>query len=89
FPMNTEYFRRLIGCPPERNIEWCYNIAEPGSFQGELGFELIETFQANPTVGPFVINTQFAEEAFTVYDHPKVFIFEKKRISTRSRFAIH
>jgi hypothetical protein len=78
FPMNTEYFRRLLGCPPEQSIEWCYNIAEPGRFQGDLGFDLIEVFDANPTFGPIRVNTQFAEEAFTVYDHPKVFIFEKR-----------
>jgi YYY domain-containing protein len=78
FPMNTEYFRRLLGCPPERSIEWCYNVAKPGSFQGDLGFDLIEVFHAKPTLGPISINTQFAEEAFTVYDHPKVFIFKKQ-----------
>ena len=77
FPMNTEYFRRLLGCPPERSIEWCYNIAKPGTFQGDLGFEFVEEFHAQPTIGPVRINTQFAEEAFTVYDHPKVFIFKK------------
>ena len=77
FPMNTEYFRLLLGCPPEHSIEWCYNIARPGRYQGYLGFELIKVFHAKPNVGPISINTQFAEEAFTVYDHPKVFIFKK------------
>ena len=77
YPLTTEYYHRLIGCPPERTVEWCYNVAEPGMFQGDLGFELLQTFQSNPSMAGYQINDQFAEEAFTVYDHPKVFIFQK------------
>lgn len=77
FPMSTTYYRNLLGCPPERTIEWCYRLAKPGEFKGNLGFELVETIQSDPTIGKFSINTQFAEEAFTVYDHPKVLIFRK------------
>ena len=57
---------------------WCYNVAEPGMFQGKLGFELVRTFTSYPNLGPLQFNTQFAEEAFTVYDHPKVMIFQKR-----------
>jgi YYY domain-containing protein len=78
FPMTAEYYRRLLGCPPERSISWCYNVAKPGDFQGDLGFELAEVFQSDPQLGPYRLNDQFAEEAFTVYDHPKVFIFKKQ-----------
>lgn len=78
FPMTREYYRRLIGCPPDRTVEWCYNVAQPGMFYGDLGFDLIEVFDSGPSIGPFVINDQPAEEAFTVYDHPKVFIFQKR-----------
>lgn len=77
FPMSTAYYRSLIGCPPEETIEWCYNVAEPGTFAGELGFDLVQVFQSNPALGSLSLNDQFAEEAFTVYDHPKVFIFKK------------
>ena len=77
FPMTTVYYRNLLGCPPERTIEWCYRVAKPGQFKGNLGFELVETFQSDPKIGNISINTQFAEEAFTVYDHPKVLIFRK------------
>jgi len=66
-----------MGCPLERSIEWCYTVAEPGDFVGNLGFELIQVFQSKPSVGSFNINDQFSEEAFTVYDHPKVFVFQK------------
>ena len=77
FPLSTIYYRELLGCPPEEDIEWCYNVAEPGKFKGNLGFDLTETFASDPSLGPIKINDQFAEEAFTVYDHPKVFIFQK------------
>ncbi|MCJ7733458.1 MAG: DUF2298 domain-containing protein, partial [Anaerolineales bacterium] len=77
YPLTTEYYRALMGCPVELLIEDCYNFALPGTYEGELGFELIETFQSNPTLGSISINDQPAEEAFTVYDHPKVFIFKK------------
>ena len=42
-----------------------------------MGYELVQTFQSDPQIGPFALNDQFAEEAFTVYDHPKVFVFKK------------
>lgn len=77
FPMSTTYYRNLLGCPAERTIEWCYRVAKPGMFTGNLDFELVQVFQSNPTIDGLSINTQFAEEAFTVYDHPKVLIFRK------------
>ena len=77
YPLTSEYYRQLMGCPVERSIEWCYTIAEPGDFAGNLGFALVDVFQSKPSLGAFSINDQFSEEAFTVYDHPKVFVFRK------------
>lgn len=77
YPLTTTYYRALMGCPPELEIIRCYAVAEPGQFAGDLGFELVKTFQSNPNLGSIQINSQFAEEAFTVYDHPKVLIFRK------------
>jgi YYY domain-containing protein len=77
FPMTTLYYRNLLGCPAEQDIVWCYRVAEPGKFQSNLGFELVKVFQSDPQIGSLKINDQFAEEAFTVYDHPKVLIFKK------------
>jgi YYY domain-containing protein len=77
FPMSTIYYRALLGCPPEDSISWCYSVAKPGMFQGSMGFQLVSVFQSDPSLGPIDINDQFAEEAFTVYDHPKVLIFKK------------
>jgi hypothetical protein len=77
YPLTTVYYRELIGCPPEKDILWCYRLAEPGMFQGRLGFELVKTFTSYPTLGSWSINDGAAEEAFTFYDHPKVLIFQK------------
>jgi YYY domain-containing protein len=77
FPMTSLHYRHLLGCPDERTIQWCYSVAQPGIFHGDLGFELVAVFQSDPSLGPLSINDQFAEEAFTVYDHPKVLVFRK------------
>ena len=49
YPMNSEYYRRLMGCPNEYSVEACYNIAQVGDFRGDLGFELVEV--SNPIQG--------------------------------------
>ena len=77
YPLTTAYYRDLIGCPQQDPIIWCYSVAKPGQFGGNLGYSLVATFQSDPQLGPFDFNDQFAEEAFTVYDHPKVLIFKK------------
>lgn len=77
YPLTTLYYRSLMGCPVEKEIVWCYSVAEPGMFKSELGFELVYIAQNDPNLGSIRINTQFAEEAFTVYDNPKVLIFKK------------
>ena len=85
YPLTTVYYRELLGCSPERNIIECYRVAEPGMFEGRLGFDLVAVFESYPTldlsfikrIDPIVINDQAAEEAFTFYDHPKVLIFKK------------
>ena len=77
YPLTTLYYRDLIGCPEGQEIIECYRLAQPGMYEGKLGFELAEVFESYPTLGPLVINDERAEEAFTFYDHPKVLIFKK------------
>ena len=78
YPLTTAYYRNLLGCPEGDDILWCYRVAEPGMFKENLGFKLVKVVQSDPNLGSLRINTQFAEEAFTVYDHPKVLIFQKQ-----------
>ena len=82
YPLTSAYYRALLGCPADKDIIWCYNVAKPGQFQGQLGYKLVAVFESYPTlsvpgIGTWQANDQFAEEAFTVYDHPKVLIFQK------------
>ncbi len=77
YPLTTEYYRQLLGCPLGEDIIRCYRVAQPGMYRGGLGFDLVQVFQSYPTLFGISINDQSAEEAFTFYDHPKVLIFKK------------
>ncbi len=71
-----------MGCPIGADIISCYHEAQPGDHQGRLGFDLVAVFETFPKLdlpllGEIEINDQYAEEAFTFYDHPKVLIFKK------------
>ncbi len=46
-------------------------------FQGREPFRLRKEFRSDPKLFSISINDQWAEEAWTVYDHPRVLIFEK------------
>lgn len=46
-------------------------------FSGELGFDLVKTFTSRPNLLGLEIVDDYADETFTVYDHPKVLLFKK------------
>ncbi len=84
YPLTTAYYRALLDCPPDISVLACYATAQEGA-SGSLGYSLVKVFQSNPGLGPLEFNDQFAEEAFTVYDHPKVLIFKKDPDFDRER----
>lgn len=73
--------QKLTDCkklPPDR----CYTQTADyykKLFAGDLNFSLVAEFAVYPTI-PFFnipIDDQSADESFTVYDHPKIMIFQK------------
>lgn len=56
-------------------------------FSGELGFDLVADFTSRPNLGPVEFHDDTAEEAWTVYDHPRVLIFKKTDTYDSARTA--
>jgi len=77
YPLTSAFYAGLLNCSDANSIQDCYRNAEASSEIGMLGYRLAATFQSYPGIGRYSFNSQYAEEAFTVYDHPKVLIFEK------------
>jgi YYY domain-containing protein len=77
FPLTVTYYRALIGCPEDKTVESCFINAQVSNVHNDYGFELVQVFENAPQLGLLKINDQGAEEAYTVYDHPKVLIFHK------------
>ena len=77
YPLTTEFYRELVGCPATISVLECFSYVQPGQYEGALGYELVEVFDSSPRIGNIIISDQLAEEAFTVYDHPRVLIFQK------------
>ena len=50
---------------------------EEALFGEGYGFEHVADINSYPGIGPFEVNDQSAEEAFHVYDHPRVNVFER------------
>jgi len=75
YPLTTAYYRALFDCPEPESVVACGARAMPQPSANSLGWQLIAVFENNPRLGPIEINDQLAEEAFTVYDHPRVLLF--------------
>ncbi|MFY9552106.1 MAG: DUF2298 domain-containing protein, partial [Thermoanaerobaculia bacterium] len=48
-------------------------------FDGRLGYSEVADVRSYPSLGPLVFPDDGAEEAFTVYDHPRVLLFRKDK----------
>jgi hypothetical protein len=52
-------------------------------FNSSLGFKKIKEFTAYPQLGPWKIVDDDADESFTVYEHPKILIYENQNQNSR------
>ena len=79
----VESSNRLYGSIPK--LPWRYPVTiryYDLLFANALGFTKVYDETVSPHLGPWQINDQHADESFTVYDHPRVTIFQKTRPMT-------
>ncbi len=77
YPLTLRYYQLLFDCECSSDAmeKRAYGLEPP--FNSPLGFDLVAIFVSHPNLGLIQINDQNADESFTVYDHPKVFVFKK------------
>lgn len=56
-------------------------------FAGDLGYRLEASFASRPSLFGFELNDDFADESFTVYDHPKTLVFRKTEALSAEEIA--
>jgi hypothetical protein len=79
---------RFSGSLPRNPLRWPMTIDYYRAlFSGALGFELAAEFTSPPRLGGWSFDDRDAEEAFTVYDHPRVLIYRKTAAYDSARTA--
>jgi len=81
YPQTISFYRSLMNCPEGQSVPECFakvNSLEDWKDHPESQFKLVYVGTRYPRIGRFFINDTLAEESFTVYDHSKVFIWQKK-----------
>ncbi len=77
YPLTLRYYQALFNCVCSGDaMEARANGLQP-PYKSPLGFELAAAFEHPFNFGLFKVSDLSADEAFTVYDHPKVMIFKK------------
>ncbi len=60
---------------PERYpVNYCYYKL---MFEEQLGYKMVKDFSSYPHIAGLVFNDDYADESFTLYDHPHVYLFQK------------
>ncbi len=77
YPLLERLYRQLINCPESEILSECFEQLSKTDLRSGNFFQIAAVFESEPHLFGHTINTQTAEEAFTVYDHPKVFILQK------------
>jgi YYY domain-containing protein len=77
YPLTLKYYQALFDCECSGDDLENKAYGLKPSFKSPLGFELIATFESPPSLGFITFHDQWADESFTVYDHPKVMVFKK------------
>lgn len=79
---------RFTGSLPRNPRRWPMTVDYYRAlFSGELGFELAAEITSPPRLGGWSLDDRDAEEAITVYDHPRVLVFRKTAAYDPTRTA--